>query len=184
LTSADREPKAEELTSARVVGCVPFPTPLVAHGGCDLQAAPDGGASPIAACATLAVAHEPTLEVITAIVYRGRGDFAKALGIPSMQQMIDAGPEVAKIYREFEGPHAVDAGAGRVARVEARGLMMAGAIYWATLPSPHETFDTVLTVHAVMSDYPVTKEEHRALRNIDAVAVARCIDAALWPGSK
>src|SRR5262245_34937528 len=87
-----------------VRACVPTPK-LHAKQECGMRAA--SKAVPIV-CADFAPEGSPDVDVLSILLMRDTYDFAKALGIPSMQTILDAGTPSAdaaiQTYRDFEGP--------------------------------------------------------------------------------
>jgi len=138
-------------------------------------------------CGDFAPAGSPEVDVLTVVVAPAPFDFAAKLGIPSMQSLADTGAPglraMKEAYRDFEGPHGVSVPDGRQITLEARSLMMGGVVHWATLPSPHATFDTVVVRYIPLHDAPLTDSDRRAVEGWDLGEIARCLDGAQWrPG--
>jgi hypothetical protein len=121
---------------------------------------------------------------MTLVVAQGRYDFARTLGVPSMQSTLDAGtPSSAALletYRDFEGPRFEALPDGRHVTIESRGLMLGGIIHWATLPSPRARFTTVLVQQIPLHDAPLADADRTAVESWDLATIIACIDGRSW----
>ncbi len=166
---AVRGREATALAPERVAACAGFPSPLVAVAGKEsCQYLPKTGAEDVDACVSFAAASSPRLTLLTILIYRGRSQFFEQLGLPGD-------------LPGWAGPHFEPVAPGRRASIAALGLGLGGAITWGTLPSPRATFDLTLVVEWLAHDYPVTKLDREALRDVDMTRALACLDAALWP---
>jgi hypothetical protein len=138
-------------------------------------------------CTDLSPVGSPDVDVLSVVVAQGRYDFARTLGVPSMQAVLDAGTPrfeaMAQVYRDFEGPHLEPLPGGRQVKLEARGLMLGGVVRWATLPSPKATFTTVLVQQIPLHDAPLADADRRAVVGWDLTTMLACIDGYFWPGT-
>jgi hypothetical protein len=124
------------------------------------------------------------VDVLSVIVAKGPYDFARALGVPSMQVALEGKPGVEamlKTYRDFEGPHFESLPDGRRLAVESRGLMLGGVVHWATLASRKATFTTVLVQQIPLHDAPLADADRAAVEAFDLPTMLACLDGRLWP---
>ena len=177
------------LTPSALAACIPSPT-LVSQPGCAFRQ--DGGAEP-AACADLAPAGSPSVRVLSIIVSPMPYDFARRLGIPSMQTIGEAGTPGAgamvEMYKAFEGPRFEPAGKGLQVKFEARSVMLGGVVDWATLDRPRGTFSTVVVRQIPLHDAPLADADRQGDRGMEPaelgpVEVSRTVvqltGRALW----
>ncbi len=172
-----------DLTPEILRTCIATPR-LTTHPGCAWRGAWRDSAVP-AVCGNFAPENSRDVEVLSVLVATAPFDFAGVLGIPSMQTFIDANsPNLAPMksaYHELEGPHLTLVEGGRHAKVEGRSAMLGGVVHWATLPSPNGTFDTVVVRYVPLHDSPLADSDRKSIEGWDLVAIATCIDSALWP---
>lgn len=169
-------------TRATLLGCVPSPT-LAVRPGCSLAAAEDPAT---VACLDLHPEGSPDVDVLSVVVTKGPYDFARRLGIPSMQATLTRKPgseAMFKTYRDFEGPNLKPLPDGRQIVLESRGLMLGGVVHWATLPSPRATFTTVLVQQIPLHDAPLADADRAAVEGFDLPVMIECLDARSWPES-
>jgi hypothetical protein len=180
--AADAAPAAVLAPSALQV-CIPAPA-LVADQGCAFGG---GAASAPVACADLSPVGSPEVGVLSILVSPAPYDFARRLGIPSMQTIVDAGAPGAdamlQMYRTFEGPRFEPTGNGRQVKLEARGLMLGGVVHWATLDSPRGSFTTVVVRQIPLHDSPLADADRKAVEAWNLATIATCLDGRLWPAA-
>lgn len=168
------------LSAERVRACLPSPA-LVERPDCGLRSKLGEGP---ALCVDFAPAGSPDVDVLSIVVAPAPFDFAAALGIPSMQTMLDGGtPDLAAmkaVYRDFEGPHPRALADGRHVTLEARGLMLGGVVHWATLRSPGGSFDSVVVRTLPLHDAPLADADRKAVEAWDLARIAECLDAVFW----
>lgn len=179
--ASEAAPSAES-TRAALLACIPKPA-LIVRPGCVIASTK----TPPVVCTDLSPSGSPDVDVLSIVVARGRFDFARTLGIPSMQAALDAGTPgaeaMAKVYRDFEGPHWERLSDGRRVKLEARGLMLGGVVRWVTLPSPKVTFTTVLVQQIPLHDAPLADGDRAAVVGWDLPAMLACIDGRFWGGT-
>ncbi len=175
----DEMPPAQAALNATLLQrCTAFPSRLVERP-CAFPT--DAGASSTIACVEFASIDHPDLSLLLVIVYRGRTQIAKSLGVPAIHEQLDAASPLYVSYKEFEGPRFSRVADGRVVTIEARSAGLGGVVKWATLSSPRRVFDLTLEVELPWHDYPVSKQDREALHSLDEAKVLGCLDTALWP---
>lgn len=122
--------------------------------------------------------------MLSVVVMKGPYDFARELGVPSMQATLAGKPgaeAMLKTYRDFEGPRFEQLPDKRQLRLESRGLMLGGVVHWATLPSPAGAFTTVLVQQIPLHDAPLADADRASVENFTLGAMVACVDGHFWP---
>jgi hypothetical protein len=180
-SSGSKAAPSAELIREAVLACISAPA-LMVRQGCTTSGAAQ---APVVACADFSPVGSPDVDVLSVFVAQGRYDFARTLGVPSIQATLDAGTPAGKAmlqtYRDFEGPHFEPLADGRQIALEARGLMLGGVVHWATLASPKATFTTVLVRQIPLHDAPLADADRAAVEGWNLTTILACIDERFWP---
>lgn len=186
----DPAPRLSALTPEAVRVCLEYPTELVAveGGRASLFKGNAGSIDPLSRTELTSVplpghhAFAPTQHTFAILVYRGRSTFKEHL-------------EKAK-NKEGEPPLTrnmitmpVDVAPGRPAQLSFVGIMMSGALVWATLPSPRKTYDLTLYIDRPLHDSVHDKDGEPPFEALIKLTepdqtlprALRCLDHLLWP---
>ena len=180
-STAPVEAPSEARTREALGACVPAP-PLVTRPGGGPAGEP--GPRPVA-WTDLAPASSPDVDVLSVVVARGPYDLGRALGIPSIRGLVDAGSPgsegMTRMYREFEGPRFTPLPDGRQVKLEARSLMLGGVVDWASLSGRSGVFTTVVVRQIPLHDAPLDDADRAAVERWDLATMAACLDRHFWP---
>lgn len=197
--AGDKPPRTKRLTPAAIGKCAAFPERLTSAPPTGPFAAADGKSGPLFG-QTLAPSSHTDLPVLAPLIYLGRSRFQQNLHAWSKQiaaaTMAHGGAGGAEGIVDLEAQSdasqmsedprtSLEVAPGRRARTGSANLGTGRTIFWATLSSPHATYD--LTVVSVQYDdaFPLAAADRQAVQSLAAApALPRllaCLDATLWP---